>query len=277
MAKKRLPNFASRLFFDGFQRLNVQIKFIGTMIHHKYHVFVVVQNRHFQEGQKSSAAAGLTLLSSAVFLSIMEPRVHTVSNPAMITQQPAVASLTRMENIELVNVTNISIDDHTSGQSSHHPLRTLFPYLEEPLKGSFQYSLCESCCACSGICFCSWMMNCVPIGHLAEKMGFCLNFNKIVFGIVFLSILEFACYTFKKSRPASFIIFVLHSCIVVVSLVQIRKLIRNRYRIPGSSFIDFWTIVCCLPCSIMQLVSQIWIKPEETPGCSWDKSAGHMP
>jgi len=64
----------------------------------------------------------------------------------------------------------------------------------------------------------------------------------------------------------------LSNLFLFVAMWQLRTKLRERHNIPGSCGEDFCTAFWCGPCTVTQLLGQMWVKPEVQPGCQFDEA-----
>lgn len=67
----------------------------------------------------------------------------------------------------------------------------------------------------------------------------------------------------------------LSSAFIIIAVFILRRRVRTLYRIGGGTCSDFLLSFCCTPCTIRQLVSQLWRDPRAHPGCGVDSSEAH--
>lgn len=64
---------------------------------------------------------------------------------------------------------------------------------------------------------------------------------------------------------------------LVVAVWQLRTMVRERHNIGGSLCNDFVCAWCCAPCTLTQMVGQMWKEPSRDPGCAFSEGpASHV-
>ena len=63
---------------------------------------------------------------------------------------------------------------------------------------------------------------------------------------------------------------------LAICLLLLRTAVRRTLNIPGDGCTDCLVSVCCTPCAITQIVGQLWIKPEERPGCDFSEKPAEL-
>ncbi len=142
------------------------------------------------------------------------------------------------------------------------------------LAGEWNINLFDKCCSPSGFCFMSWCCNCFPLAqlygrasnlHISDE-GYderSRNYQNAfyLFLILFIGTLIFG-------------VNVLNIGIIIV-LYKTRQYVQAFYHIPSSPLKDFFISCCCVPCSIMQIASQVWESPESIGCCQIDETPIH--
>mmetsp|Transcript_83681 Transcript_83681/g.167602 ORF Transcript_83681/g.167602 Transcript_83681/m.167602 type:complete len:192 (+) Transcript_83681:95-670(+) len=173
--------------------------------------------------------------------------------------------LTRAPNIPVVTAVLIN------------ELETTLPYLSaSPSDAGFyagwHFDLFGQCCRCTGDCCVAWFCPCFALGQVARKLanngvptGGWYYRNIVFWGIVWILIDSIIASgddkAWRKSTSGFYSLF----CVIVMT--RLRGSVRARYNIQGSCFADCLLSWWCAPCTLTQMVGQLWIQPEVTPGC----------
>ena len=59
---------------------------------------------------------------------------------------------------------------------------------------------------------------------------------------------------------------------LAIAIWQLRTMLRKRQNIPGGNCEDCLISFFCSPCAVTQMVGQMWARPEQSPGCTFDES-----
>jgi len=124
----------------------------------------------------------------------------------------------------------------------------------------------------TGDCCVAWFCPCFALGQVARKLanngvptGGWYYRNIVFWGIVWILIDSVIASgddkAWRKSTSGFYSLF----CVIVMT--RLRGSVRARYNIQGSCFADCLLSWWCAPCTLTQMVGQLWIQPEVTPGC----------
>lgn len=68
----------------------------------------------------------------------------------------------------------------------------------------------------------------------------------------------------------------LYALWAVIVLCQLRGIVRNFLNIAGNALEDGALSFFCAPCTIIQLVNQLWNHPHVVPGCDISPKPVHL-
>ena len=148
-----------------------------------------------------------------------------------------------------------------------------------PTGGTWRYTLCQRCCSCTGDCVVAWLCPCVPLGQMADKLNTVfgsqndpvLNYSVIVTVGVVLWILDAVLSSVLRSDTDFALLW------IIIIAFLLRGKIRQLRQIRGSCCEDCLTAFFCTPCSITQMVGEMWHDPNKMPGCNWSAGPGALP
>lgn len=135
-------------------------------------------------------------------------------------------------------------------------------------ENQWNVNLCDRCCDCTANCWMAWCCACVPVAQMVEKMrlaGQPVIMNCTYSG--FITAYFAGLLVFLVVMSTTGIRIELHNIILAVTLYHIRGAVRRFYNINGSGCEDCLATVFCGPCTVIQLVTQMWSRPNENPGC----------
>jgi len=152
-------------------------------------------------------------------------------------------------------------DPHSSPYGMYMPL----PY--EGREGNWNTEFCDpkACCACNATWWSVICCGCFAIGQMCEKLRLSghptqLGYNSFVTMFFCLVILDIILGGFGiQTRLAGILGF--------AALISLRRRVRDVYGIEGGCCTDCLASFFCSPCTILQLVFQMWRNPERNPGC----------
>eukprot|EP00616_Rhizochromulina_sp_CCMP1243_P010081 CAMPEP_0118981704 /NCGR_PEP_ID=MMETSP1173-20130426/31136_1 /TAXON_ID=1034831 /ORGANISM="Rhizochromulina marina cf, Strain CCMP1243" /LENGTH=205 /DNA_ID=CAMNT_0006932147 /DNA_START=72 /DNA_END=689 /DNA_ORIENTATION=+ len=144
-----------------------------------------------------------------------------------------------------------------------------------PLEGSqqeFNYTFCGRCCSCDTGCLMAWFCACFPVAQMLEKlklagMPLCMDYRSFLITWVVLLVVGVVLGILVGGGNFDFA-----SLLLMVVLVQIRGSVRLRYGIPGNCCCDCLASFFCTPCTVTQLIGQMWSNPNDNPGCVCDQT-----
>ena len=149
-----------------------------------------------------------------------------------------------------------------------------------PTGGTWRYTLCQRCCSCRGDCVAAWCQcGCFPLGQVADKLNTVfgsqndpvLNYSVIVTVGVVLWILDAVLSSVLRSETDFALLW------IIIIAFLLRGKIRQLRQIRGSCCEDCLTAFFCTPCSITQMVGEMWHDPNKMPGCNWSAGPGALP
>lgn len=128
------------------------------------------------------------------------------------------------------------------------------------------------CFSCKGDCLMAWCCQCFPVAQIAGKLmkrgvpssQACGGYY-VVLPIFFVAIILDMVFS-AMNIPFSYFRVI----VACVFLTFLRGALRKQNSIPGSSVEDCLYSWCCSPCTITQMVGQMWKVPDRHPGCEFD-------
>jgi Cys-rich protein (TIGR01571 family) len=147
-------------------------------------------------------------------------------------------------------------------------------------EGGWKYKLCDRCCAGTGDCVTAWCQcGCFPLGQMADKLSSVtggqkdpvLNYKVIAAVGVALWIIDAVLNTVVE-LDTNF-----QGLWVIIIVFLLRGKIRQLRQIEGTCCEDCLTAFFCTPCSITQMVGEMWHDPKQKPGCNWQEKVGAEP
>ena len=143
------------------------------------------------------------------------------------------------------------------------------------LAGEWNIKLCDKCCSPSSFCMMAWCCPCFPLAQLFGRVSN-LNINDYGFDErnknyqnAFYLLLILALISLLTG-----VNFIFQLGITIVLYIT-RKKIQQFYHIRPSTVKDIFVSCCCVPCSLLQLASQVWESPESIGCCQIDETPVH--
>jgi Cys-rich protein (TIGR01571 family) len=123
----------------------------------------------------------------------------------------------------------------------------------------------------------AWCFPCISLGQVAAKLqaagvNYCLDFKGVVWAFVAFLVVDAILNSLNPDNAFEFS----HLFLFIV-LFQLRGLVRTQQKIPGSCCGDCMCALCCAPCAVTQMVGQLWVKPDEQPGCHCSEAPATLP
>lgn len=201
------------------------------------------------------------------------PGAPLVVTATVVTDAQPVASTGGHFNQTPVVISNGNLPaDMVHSYIGTQPGEGLLPPAHPNRPNSFNVALCDcsSCCACTPTCWMAWCCTCFPIAQLAQKLRnarveFCMGYKEIIGWFCLLLLIQVILgmvVTFRMDIATLFL---------TVVLVQLRGTVRQIYNIRGDCCMDVLSSLFCAPCTVMQLIHQMWVQPDQTPGCDFSE------
>ena len=137
---------------------------------------------------------------------------------------------------------------------------------------AWKVDTCGKCCDCGPSCLMAWFCTCFPLGQLASKaknngmpIADWMTFQNVVLATIAVRVLDLILSAVGISLNLSWWFM---GCIIFT----LRKVVRRHHNIPGEDCEDCLLSFCCVPCTVTQMVHQMWANPDQAPGCTFDES-----
>ena len=140
----------------------------------------------------------------------------------------------------------------------------------------WRFHLWEKACTFQPDCWLSWFCSCFQLGQISAKLhalgnyGCTLGYKPIVIIAVLLFLLDQIVSEDGSSGTWQMFFLFIVAC-------QLRAHVRHIRGIEGDPMRDCFATLCCLPCSVSQMVGEMWKEPSQHPGCHIGADQGEVP